>query len=86
MEGCAAYRPWHDKDRGQDLLKPRTGQCLHYYFYFIDPKYGLRHLRVPTGWPFRLQLYFNGHSSLAQHLGKAGIGYQQADNAFSDSG
>ena len=26
----------------ESFLRPDTGKCLHYYFYFIDPKYGLR--------------------------------------------
>jgi len=84
MEGCAAYKPWHDKKTHKTFLRPDSGQCLHYYFYFIDPKFGLCYLRVPTWCPFRLQLYFNGHNRLAAALGKAGIDYQLVDNAFTD--
>ncbi len=36
MEPCTAFRPWHDKQTHQTILKTRQGQCLHYYFYFID--------------------------------------------------
>jgi hypothetical protein len=43
-------------------LRPDTGKCLHYYFYFIDAELGLIYLRVPTWCPFRLQFYCNGHS------------------------
>jgi hypothetical protein len=82
METCSSYRPWYDKPSGHALLKPRTGQCLHYYFYFIDEQFGLCYLRVPTWAPFRLQFYFNGHSWLAQQLRAAGIGFEMADNAF----
>ena len=82
MESCTAYRPWHDKNQGHALLKPTSGKCLHYYFYFIDESFGLCYVRVPTWAPFRLQVYFNGHHWLAQQLKKAGIPFAMADNAF----
>ncbi len=82
MEACASYRPWHDKASGQTFLKPTSGKCLHYYFYFIDPEVGLCYLRVPTWCPFRLQFYCNGHGWLARRLTAAGIGHSLADNAF----
>jgi hypothetical protein len=82
MEACATYKPWHDKATGKTFLKPDTGKCLHYYFYFIDPEFGLIYLRVPTWCPFRLQFYGNGHSWLARQLDKTGIPYRLADNAF----
>lgn len=82
MEGCNTYRPWHDKATGKSFLKHDTGKCLHYYFYFIDPDYGLCYLRVPTWAPFRLQFYFNGHNWLENKLIKHGITYIKLDNAF----
>lgn len=82
MEGCNTYRPWHDKATGKSFLKHDTGKCLHYYFYFIDPDYGLCYLRVPTWAPFRLQFYFNGHNWLESKLIKHGITYTKLDNAF----
>jgi hypothetical protein len=60
----------------------RRGACMHYYLYWIDPELGLIHVRVPTWLPLRLQVYFNGHSWLAQRLATEGIAYQMADNAF----
>jgi len=82
MEACDSYRPWHDKTSGQTFLKPDSGKCLHYYFYFIDDEVGLCYLRVPTWCPFRLQFYCNGHRWLARQLTAAGIGFTLADNAF----
>ena len=41
MENCSAYKPWHDKATGKTFLKPDSGKCLHYYFYFIDEVLGL---------------------------------------------
>lgn len=82
MEACTSYRPWHDKASGKTSLKPDSGKCLHYYFYFIDAVLGLLYLRVPTWCPFRLQFYCNGHGWLARKLRRAGIGFTLADNAF----
>ena len=82
MEACESYQPWHDKASGKTYLKPDSGKCLHYYFYFIDEKLGLCYLRVPTWCPFRLQFYCNGHSWLARKLAAAGVEFKLADNAF----
>jgi len=82
METCPTYKPWHDKRTQRTYLKPDTGKCLHYYFYFIDEHLGLCHLRVPTWCPFRLQFYFNGHNWLARQLDRRGVGYKLIDNAF----
>ncbi len=82
MEQCQAYRPWHNKETHKTYVKMTRGKCLHYYFYFIDPDLGLCYLRVPTWCPFRLQFYFNGHNALAAQLQRAGIAFEQIDNAF----
>ena len=65
MEACDAYQPWHDKTTHRTYVRPDSGKCLHYYFYFMDAEWGLIYLRVPTWAPFRLQFYCNGHSQLA---------------------
>lgn len=82
MEGCNAFKPWHDKKTGKTGMRATQGKCLHYYFYWIHELLGLCYVRVPTWLPFRLQIYFNGHNWLARELDKAGIGCQMLDNAF----
>jgi hypothetical protein len=82
MEACPSYRPWHDKPSRKTFLRPDTGKCLHYYFYFMDADLGLVYLRVPTWAPFRLQFYCNGHNWLARQLTAEGIAFTMADNAF----
>ena len=82
MEACPSYRPWHDKPSRKTFLRPDTGKCLHYYFYFMDADLGLVYLRVPTWAPFRLQFYCNGHNWLARQLTAEGITFTMADNAF----
>jgi hypothetical protein len=66
MEACDSYKPWHDKQTHRTFLRPDTGKCLHYYFYFMDAELGLIDLRVPSWCPFRLQFYCNGHRWLAR--------------------
>ncbi len=83
MEPCSTYKPWHNKQTGKTYLVPDDGECLHYYFYFVDEDLGLCHVRVPTWLPCRLQICFNGHNWLAGQLRKLGIDYRMAENAFS---
>lgn len=82
LEPCSTYQPWHDKRAGKTFLKPDSGKCLHYYFYFIDALLGLCYLRVPTYCPFRLQFYFNGHNWLKRQLEKRGIACELIDNVI----
>jgi hypothetical protein len=82
MEPCAAFTPWHGRASGTTTLRYKDGKCLHYYFSFLDPTFGLCYLRVPTWAPFRLQFYCNGHNWLAGQLRHAGIAYEQLDNTF----
>lgn len=82
MEPCQTYKPWHDKVTHKTFLKASDGKCLHYYFYFIDEELGLAYVRVPTWCPFRLQIYFNGHSRLAVSLTRHNIAFNLMDNVF----
>ena len=80
MEACDTYKPWHDKHTHRTFLRPDTGKCLHYYFYFIDAELGLIYLRVPTWCPFRLQFYCNGHSWEARRQGDFGHRHSRLDD------
>ncbi len=86
MEGCHSYDPWHDKTSHQTFLKYSKGQCIHYYFYFIDPEYGLCYFRVPTWPPFRIQFYMNGHNLLEIKMKKGEMEYEKLMNSFSHIG
>lgn len=81
-ESCPNYVSTTDKTTGRTYLKRTGGKCTHFYFYFLDPTYGLCYLRVPTWCPFQLQFYFNAHNWLAIQLDKAQIKYELKDNAF----
>ena len=86
MEGCHSYDPWHNKQTHQTYLRNSRSQCLHYYFYFIDPVYGLCYFRVPTWPPFRIQFYMNGHNILENQMKKSEVEYEKLLNSFSHIG
>jgi hypothetical protein len=57
-------------------------KCLHLYYYFLDRDLGLIHVKLQTWFPFRIQVYLNGHQWLARKLEQHGIKYMKVDNAF----
>jgi hypothetical protein len=52
------------------------------YYYFLDARLGLIHVRIQTWLPFTVQVYANGHDSLARQMAQNGLGFVQRDNAF----
>ncbi len=66
------------------LLELRGGpkKCLHYYFYYLDPRFGFMHARLQTWFPFTIQVCINGREWLGRQLDAAGIGYQRRNNCF----
>jgi hypothetical protein len=60
-------------------------RCVNlYYFYHNDPQCGRLFVRLCPYFPFNTQLWVNGHHWLARQLDRAGIAYEQRDNAFVD--
>jgi hypothetical protein len=57
-------------------------KCLHYYFYALDPEFGLMHVRLQSWFPFTIQVYINGHEWLARQLDAYGVAYERHDNAL----
>jgi len=62
--------------------KPRERKCLHQYFYFQDPEFGLINFRLQTWCPFRVTVNINGREWLARQMDRCGIQYRKADNCF----
>lgn len=52
------------------------------YYYFVDRRLGLIHVRIQTWLPFTVQVYANGHDYLARQMARKKIGFVQQDNAF----
>src|SRR5947209_4065860 len=82
VEPCRTFGVQRDARLRQLVLKVRQSKCLHFYFYFLHPRYGLLHLRVQTWFPFTVTVCLNGRQWLAQQLKEAGIGFVQQGNCF----
>jgi len=80
VEACQSFKLAYGKGRPR-LVNARR-KCLCLYFYFIDREFGFMHVRVPTWFPFTIQIYLNGHDWLARKLDHHGIAHSKLDNAF----
>jgi hypothetical protein len=80
QETCRTVKLRYGHGRPRLVFAPRPQRVL--YFYFLDADFGLMHLRVQTWFPFTFQAYVNGHDWLARQLHRAGAGFVQHDNAF----
>jgi hypothetical protein len=80
QETCRTVKLRYGDGRPRLVCTRRPQRVLS--FYFLDPQFGLRHVRVQTWFPFTTQVYVNGHDWLARQLHDAGSGFVQHDNAF----
>jgi hypothetical protein len=80
LETCPTFRLRYGK--GRPRLQRDYRRCLVLYFYFLDPEFGLLHVRLVTWFPLTMQVYLNGHEWLARALRKHHIDFEQRDNAF----
>jgi hypothetical protein len=65
-------------------LEYGRSRCLHYYHYYLHPRFGLIHTRTQSWLPFTVHVCMNGREWLARQLDEAGIGYVKKDNCFLD--
>lgn len=82
VEPCQSFGIQKDKKEKQLKLVGRWRKCLHLYFYWLDPEYGLMYLRLQSWAPFTIQVGFNGREWLARQMDLEGIGYEKHDNCF----
>jgi len=80
VEPCQSFKVVPGE--GRPRLAPTRRKCLCFYFYFLDPKLGLIHVRIQSWFPLVIQVCVNGHDILARKLDKHGIAYHKEDNAF----
>jgi hypothetical protein len=80
VEACQSFKLAYGKGRPKLVNAPR--KCLCLYFYFIDREFGFMHVRIPTWFPFTIQIYLNGHDWLARKMDHHGIEYRKVENAF----
>ena len=72
----------------QGLLLPllEDRKCLHYYHYYVDPKFGLMYTRLQSWFPFTMHIGINGREWLAQQMKRAKIPYTKVENCFTAIG
>jgi hypothetical protein len=80
VEPCQSFKMIPGEKRPRLVAARR--KCLTFYFYFLDPKLGMLHVRLQSWFPLVMQICINGHEILARKLDKHGIGYKKQDNAF----
>ena len=80
LEPCRTFSFQFTK--GRPFVKPARRKCLFLYYYFIDPRFGLLHVKIQTWFPMAIQIYLNGHEWLARKLDANGVGYTKIDNVF----
>lgn len=80
VEQAQSFKLKFGKDR--PYLASDQPKCLCLYFYFMNPVFGLIHVRLQTWFPFTVQVYLNGHEWLARRMTERGIRFVQAENAF----
>ncbi len=80
QESCSSFKIAYGQ--GRPCLRKSQPRCLVFYFYYLDPEFGLLHIRLPTWFPFTIQVYVNGHEWLARQMIKHKIGFVPHDNAF----
>jgi hypothetical protein len=82
VEPCRSFSICRDREKKKLRLVSKQTKCLHLYFYYLDPNFGLMHVRLQTWLPFTIQICLNGWEWLARQLDCAGIGYELRDNCF----
>ena len=82
VEPCWSFEVRRNRNTKHLDLCRAWRKCLHYYHYYLDPQWGLMHVRLQTWFPFTLHIVVNGRERLARQLTAAGIGYTQRDNCF----
>jgi hypothetical protein len=80
QETCPSFSLVPGPQRPQFISRPRQQRVL--YYYFLDPRFGLIHVRLQTWLPFTVQVYVNGHEWLAQQMVQKKLGFVQQHNAF----
>ena len=80
LETCPSFALVPGPKRPQFVSRPRQQRVL--YYYFLDPQFGLIHVRLQTWLPFTVQVYVNGHEWLAQQMVQKKLGFVQQHNAF----
>jgi len=84
QETCPTFKLGYADKR--PIFVPRKVPQRVLYYYFLDPQFGLMHVRLQTWAPFTCQIYVNGHEFLARKMAQQNIPFEQTDNCFTQLG
>lgn len=84
VEGAQSFRVASGK--GRPKIANASRQCLCVYYYFLDPRFGLVHVRIQTWLPFTIQVCLNGHEYLRRRLEAENIEHSMVENSFQQIG
>lgn len=82
VEPCMSFDIHRNRHHKRLELVSRPRKCKHFYFYFMDPTFGLMHVRLQSWLPCDVQVCINGRSYLERQMMGAGMMYDKADNCF----
>jgi len=82
LEPCSSFAVQGNRETQRLEVVRRQRKCLHFYFYVLDPEFGLTHVRLQSWFPFTIQVYVNGRAWLRRELDRRGIRCEQYENAF----
>lgn len=84
VEPCFSFKVGPNRGLQQLELRYGPSKCLHQYFYWLHPQFGLTHLRLQTWLPLTVHVCLNGREWLARQLTAEQIPFEQRDNCFTD--
>src|SRR5215471_11281838 len=82
VEPCRTWTVRGDRASKHLGLRKEERKCLFLYFYFLDPQFGLLHVRLQSWLPFDIQVCLNGREYLARQMSRENIDYLKVDNCF----
>ena len=80
LEPCRSFTVAGNRETKRLEVVRRPRQCLHFYWYLIDPEFGWMHVRLQSWAPYSIQVSVNGREWLARQLDRCGIAYSKSDN------
>lgn len=82
VEPCQSFQIRRNAETKHIELVPALRKCLHWYFYFLDSRLGLCHVRIQSWLPFAVHVCMNGREWLCRELQQAGVGFTRSDNCL----
>src|SRR3954468_23536355 len=79
LEPCRSFTVAGNRETKRLEVVRRPRQCLHFYWYLIDPEFGWMHVRLQSWAPYSIQVSVNGREWLARQLDRRGIAYSKSD-------